>query len=292
MSFLKALPILLFANLVLSLTSFAQTETCNYKLISVHGNGSANGVNRSNIIVGSYILIKNGQGYFRGFIRQATGEVATYLVPGAQSTYLTGINDKGSIVGGYAYQPATQAYGFELMGNKFIPINYPGAGITDPSGINNKGQVVGTESPDITSPGKGFLLNKGQFTDIQFPGANATGANAINDTGMIVGSYLDQNSSTHGFVLIQGQYTSLDFPGSNFTIATGINNAGEIVGQYTLPPNGSLQSFVYKNGQFKLVSIPHTYRSSVNGVNALGDIVGTTFTYRQTQPSFLGTSCK
>jgi hypothetical protein len=283
--------LILVTALVFPLASFAQTETCKFTLLPIHDNGSATGINRSDTIVGTYIVIQNGQGYLRGFIRESNGHVKTYQLSGSQSTYLNGINDEGVIVGGFNYQVAAQAYGFKLVGNKITRIIYPGAGVTNLGGINNKGEIVGTEQPDPTTSGKGFLLRNGHFTDIQFPGAVATGANALNDLRVIVGNYSDQNGATHGFVFAKGQYVSLEFPGSVFTTATGINNAGEIVGQYIMP-NGALQSFVYENGKFETVNIPNTYRTSVNAVNAGGDFTGDTFTFGQTQPSFVATSCK
>jgi hypothetical protein len=277
------------STLAFPLASFAQTETCKFALLPSLEGGTGNGINHSDTIVGTYF--PTGQAGFRGFIRESDGRIKTYQVPGSQSTYLTGINDKGAIVGGFDYQSAAQAYGFKLNGRKRTPINYPGASITDPRGINNKGEIVGTEEVDATSPGKGFLLSKGQFTDIQFPGAAATGANGINNMRVIVGTYFDQTGATHGFVLVKDQYFSLDFPGASFTTATGINDEGEIVGQYSMM-NGALQSFVYEDGQFETVNIPATYRSSVNAVNARGDLTGDTFTHRQTQPAFFATHCK
>ena len=186
------------STLAFPLGSFAQTETCKFTLLASLDGGTGNGINHSDTIVGTYF--PTGQAGFRGFIRDSDGRVKTYQVPGSQSTYLTGINDKGVIVGGFNDRPAAQAYGFKLSGRKFTPINYPGAGITDPSGINNKGEIVETEQVDATSPGRGFLLSKGQFTDIQFPGAAATGADGINDMGVIVGTHFDQNGATQGFV--------------------------------------------------------------------------------------------
>jgi probable HAF family extracellular repeat protein len=249
--------VILATALVFPPASFAQTEPCKFTLLPIHDNGSATGINRSDTIVGTYIVIQNGQGYLRGFIRESNGRVKTYQVSGSQSTYLNGINDEGVIVGGFNYQAAAQAYGFKLDGNRITRIIYPGAAVTNLGGINNTGEIVGTEQADPTTSGKGFLLNSGHFTDIQFPGAVATGANAINDLRVIVGNYSDQNGATHGFVFIKGHYVSLDFPGSIFTTATGINNAGEIVGRYTML-NGPLQSFVYENGKFETVNIPDT----------------------------------
>ena len=80
----------------------------------------------SDTVVGSYFVMEGGQAYLRGFVRKLDGRVSTFKVPGSQSTYMTGINDEGVIVGGFNYKAASQAYGFKLMGSKLTRLIFPG----------------------------------------------------------------------------------------------------------------------------------------------------------------------
>ena len=101
-------------------------------------------------------------------------------VPGANSTFASGINDRGQIVGSYI--DATGGHGFLEKAGTFRPINVPfdfgGLGFdTFASGINNRGQIVGTIDPGplilgFLRRGKGFHMDSsGTFTRIETAGS-------------------------------------------------------------------------------------------------------------------------
>jgi uncharacterized membrane protein len=113
-------------------------------------------------------------------------------VPGATSTFATGINPRGDIVGGYG--DASGGHGFLLSNGTFTTIDVPGAISTFARGINSRGDIVGTYRD--ASGGHGFLLSNGTFTTIDVPGASFTQPAGINARGDIVG-----DSSSHSFLL-------------------------------------------------------------------------------------------
>jgi uncharacterized membrane protein len=104
-------------------------------------------------------------GALHGYIRDKLGKFHLIDFPGL-SVPCTGprwINERGDIVGGFAYVSAIDDCFF--------------AG----------------------PPLHGFLLRQGKYTAIDVPGSTGTSALAINDDGEIVGNYTDKNGNTHGF---------------------------------------------------------------------------------------------
>ena len=114
-------------------------------------------------------------------------------LPGAAGTSLTGINDRGEILGVHADSTTRAVHGFLLKRGRFKSFDAPGAPITLPMDINNHGEIVGVTilDGDLTG-GRAFLLATGvggRFTPINFPGAPRTFAFAINDRCAITGTY-------------------------------------------------------------------------------------------------------
>src|SRR5690242_13271776 len=118
----------------------------------------ANGINNSNVIVGSYI--KSNQTF--GFKFQ-NGHYTQIRVPNSTSTFANGINDLGDIVGTYSLpgtssQPAN-SHGFLLHAGVFKTIDCPGSQFSGAGGINKYGTIVGSCQ---TSKGQeGFVYKNG-----------------------------------------------------------------------------------------------------------------------------------
>jgi len=174
-----------------------------------------------------------------GFL-ESGGSFTTIDFPGAQWTYVTGINDGGQVVG-TCYMPAKDYYGdityvphgFLESGGSFTTIDVPYATTTLANGINDDGQVVGEYYwPYSDHNGfRGFLESGGSFTTIDANGASETDVCGINDGGQVVG-YYSPFPYEHGFLESGGSLTAIDFPGAYETSATGINDAGLVVGVY------------------------------------------------------------
>jgi YD repeat-containing protein len=139
-------------------------------------------------------------GTVHGFVRDRRGRFATIDRPGAKATAVTGINERGQLVG------ASSAAG--------------------PAEL-------------FTSP-EAFLLSKGVYTGVKVPGALATSANVIDNHGQIAGAYLDGRGRIHGFVRDRrGRFIAVDHPDATVTtVVQGLNDLGQLSGLYDRPVTG------------------------------------------------------
>jgi probable HAF family extracellular repeat protein len=209
---------------------------------SATGGTSANGINNTGQIVGSYSVATvsplTHQGY--GFLyNRQDGTYTTLEDPHtfhggvAPGTSAQGINDLGQVVGYYAglYNGVGGTHGFLYTGGTYSTLDAPGATRTQAYGINNAGQISGSYSDGTTN--HGFLYNGTTYTTLDVPGADQTSAYGINNAGQVVGSYYSDASGGHGFLYSGGTYTNIDYPSATGTQPLGINDLGHIVGVYT-----------------------------------------------------------
>ena len=158
-------------------------------------------------------------------------------MPRSSSTTVSGINNRGQIVGD------TSALGaFLLSGGAYTRIAVPGVASTFAGGINDSGQIVGQYSAN--NVGHGFVLSGSSYTTLDVPGAIYTFPHGINDSGQIVGHYISPDQRYHGFLFSGDSYTTLDPPGSADTVLGGINDSGEIVGSYFDRSSGVTYGFL------------------------------------------------
>jgi probable HAF family extracellular repeat protein len=250
-------------------------------------------------------LVTAGNSQQTGFI-YSNGTYTTFNVPGADVTYLRGINNSGEIVGEYYLGAAQQAFLFNS--GQFTNITPPSSDGSYAFGINNSGQIVGSDhqiggaqysgylfsggSFNTNFPsgqlngindagqivgtfGPSFIYSGGTYTTVAFPGAVATDAVGINNSGQIVGAY-NVGGGAIGFEYSNGIYTSLMVPGALVTYATGINNLGQIVGYDYIGgfANDDIHGFLYSNGTYTTVDFPSGVYNIAEGINDSGQIVG------------------
>jgi uncharacterized membrane protein len=147
-------------------TAFAQTSTSvayNYANISYPGatSTSANGINDSNAIVGSYF---DAQDFVHGFVYR-TGKFTAVNFPGATATEVLGINDSGDIVGVYQVSGPLNFHGFLRRNGGFTTIDFPGASFgTTTFGINKSGTIVGSYDDS-----QGFVYEDGNYRKLNAP---------------------------------------------------------------------------------------------------------------------------
>jgi uncharacterized membrane protein len=184
------------------------------------------------------------------------------------STYATGINNRGLVVG-YVDLPLSD-FGFlyDSDTNTFTTISVPDSPRTSLTGINDRGDIVGHS----TDPFSGFLYRDGAFTPILHPDVLG-----INNKGDIIGGFVDIDSfgnasRAHGFIFNGKTYQTIDYPGSTGTRLTGINDHGQVVGQYTV--GDSIYSFLWDRGTYIPLAIPGK-NGRVTGINNRGEIIGT-----------------
>jgi probable HAF family extracellular repeat protein len=147
--------------------------------------------------------------------------------------HVTGINDKGEIVGYGAGPPASQG-AFLWRKGQFIDLGAQiGHAVTFAFGINDHGDVVGSYSDDGREF-QAFLLRHGRVIDIQgVPGVGSTHATAVNNKRQVI-----VGRGVSNFMWERGSATLLEplEPGGQ-AFARGMNDRGIIVGA-SLPPDG------------------------------------------------------
>ena len=216
---------------------------------------------------------------------------------GAIASSAQGINDTGTIVGGY--NDATGAgFGFIDIAGSFTQLApTPAASCgafasicNTAFGVNNAGTVVGTT---YTSGGvaSGFIYANNSFTALTYP------AYGISNKGVIVG----QINPTTGFTYQNGTYTPFtlpNLPANASFVPFGINSSNQIVGTYSSPfttvptgPNSStvisgvFSVFLYTLGASSFTLLPEDPNAQTGpgegtfgvGINDAGQVVGSFF---------------
>ena len=223
-------PLLVALFATLAPAAFSQTSvsvTYNYASISFPGAPvtHVNGINNSNVIVGSYY---DSQYFVHGFIYRA-GKFTAVDFPGATMTEVLGINDNGDIVGVYQLSGGLNFHGFLRHNGSFTKIDDPHAGFgTIAFGINKAGTIVGSYDN-----AQGFVYENGTYRTLnapQLPGEpHQTQLNGINDEGWIVGQVF-KGGIWRGFWVVNNQIHYIEAAGTTDSEATGINSRGDVVG--------------------------------------------------------------
>lgn len=213
------------------------------------------------------------------------------VLPGGVSSYATGINNVGDVVG--VSQNSNGIYHAVLWprtgGIKDLGAlgSSPAFTTSSASGINSSGVIVG-QSGDTT----GFIYKNGVISALPKFDLQAlpnSGAYGINTAGDIVGSSTSvtqrlfvggvTQGPQHAFVLRSGILmtdigTILDTTGKS--TAFGINDFGAVVGQSNTPGGlGFDHAFLYSGGRMTdLGVLPGFQQSSAVAINNAGQIVG------------------
>jgi hypothetical protein len=156
--------------------------------------------------------------------------------PGAQRTWLTGINYWGTVVGNYT-TPSGSTGAFRLKNGVLTSIHFPGSTSTTASSISDTGVIVGGYS-DTQGLGHGFVLQNGVYTTLDNPKADpssGTRVDDINSSGAIVGSYYN-GPLAHSFIYINGVFKEIIVPNAIYPGVTGLNGYGDVTGTANFYP--------------------------------------------------------
>lgn len=186
---------------------------------------NVNGINNSNVMVGSYF---DSQDVVHGFIYRE-GKFTAVNFPGATETEVLGINDNDDVVGTYQMPGPLNFHGFLKRGTTFIAIDDPDATFgTMAFGINKAGMIVG--SYDNAS---GFTYENGSYQTVNAPQlageSHQTQLNGINNLGWVVGQVFT-GGIWRGFWIVNGKLHFLEPATSTDNQATGINGHEDVVG--------------------------------------------------------------
>jgi hypothetical protein len=182
---------------------------------------------------------------------QSTEGNSSYILNGGGGTEVEGINNSGTIVGGWL-KPSTGGVGFLYSNGAFTntDIAYPSAVFTDVRAINDFGIAVGTAELDISNvyTQVPFLYdtNTGIFTTLSDPGVTNLHVEGISNSGEAVGFYNPSGAlgqpGTAGFTYQDGFFAPFMVPGANVTEIFSISSNGDITGVYSCASDPSCES--------------------------------------------------
>lgn len=204
------------------------------------------GINDRNEIVGTF---KDQAGTEHGFRLDGNGFSTTpgflpstlYDAPGAVATRLTGINNRGDVVGSFT-TGASVVRGFIVDANGFRIIDEPNATRTEARDVNDEGVVVGVLL-DQTGVRRGFITDDGaNFTLFDHPNGEVQDVAAVNDDRHVFGHYEDAGGALKGFRWDGSSFVPVDVPGAVDTLPEGVSSSGEVVGGYA-PSTGGIRGF-------------------------------------------------
>ncbi len=164
-------------------------------------------------------------------LAQQGADYTTINYPKATYTWVSGINNSGTVVGNYL--KGTLSKGFQLKNGKYTSIAHSGASTTVPEAISDDGTVVGSYTDSQTH---GFIWKAGKFTVVDHPkSVYGTELRDVNTAGIMVGNYMSADR-TWGFIYKNNTFYSVVYTGAKSASVGGLNNNGVIAGQlfYTL----------------------------------------------------------
>lgn len=213
------------------------------------------------------------------FLTEASAQTYSLTVlndPWVGNTALSGINDRGDIVGNVLDKDGGPMFGFLYSNNTFTKIQAPGAARTQVSGINNSGKVVGSYSNYETFrefDSFGFIYDNGSFNEVNVPNPWNAGTFAmdINNAGTVAGWYDWGVQDFFGFSYDGKNYKDI-YAGWE-TFATGITGKGEVVGFYQ-PEIDRNSGFIFDGTGFKDINYPGAYDTYLSGASESGLILG------------------
>jgi len=235
-------------------------------------------------------------------------------VPGAASTMVVGINNRGDMVGSYNFIPGAAALGLPagFLGKGFVlhkdgrfttidgpgPVNpqlcqppqsFQNCYYIEARGINDRGDVVGTYSQDVLNqPGglfRGFSQPaRGQFTSYLFPGHTNSIFQRITDSGVIYGCFHDEgivNSpqvSMHAIINLlrpDGNIQNVTFNPEGTTMNVGGDpGAVRYAGIWYDLAAQRHRSYIFRGGKRVNFDMPGSNMWQAWDMNAAGDVVG------------------
>jgi len=200
---------------------------------------------------------------------RAAPQLVTFEVPGADTTYVTGINNNGDISGFWVASSAFHGF-LRSPDGAITSFDVPyGPNSTIATGINSKGTIVGAYAGDTF----GFLRSpEGAFRRFRIPhGKDITYPSVINDDGWVAGIYLPhRNGFDQPFVRSpDGQVTEFTIPGTLGADIYGINASGAVTGDA-----GGLGFIRNLDGSIIRFGVQGAALTYPKSINASGVVVG------------------
>lgn len=235
-------------------------------------------------VVAMAIATDGGAQHPISYVNPIAAPVESCSVFQEQGCTVTGVNDRGEVVGGAMIDTApyiSLAYVGNLLGgqNLFGPLT--GDMSSEATAINRFGMIVGQSYGGISGT-RGFVADRGGMNFRELPGLGGgfTKPQAVSSNGMVVGmSEISPNGPRHAFAVLAQGDTALDLGtlGGESSTAFGINDDDVVVGEAEVRGNKSHGFRANADGTGGLVDLGllKGYRySRANAINKLGVIVG------------------
>jgi hypothetical protein len=220
---------------------------------------------------------------YRAFLREPDGQI-TVFDPPAGDTVLTGINEKGQIVGTVYHAPFYTKGFIREPNGEILVFDAPNATVTEASGgINETGEVAGTFYDDLAKINRGFIRDPNGGFYVWNVGGWVESVGGINDAGWTAG--IGYTASGNTFLLEPyGGVVLFTVPGGGAELwVRGLNNAGQILVQndncgFDDDRCDVTASFLLEpDGQIMTVSPPESGWVWGRDLNDAGQITGETW---------------
>ena len=238
----------------------------------------------------------------------------TVDVPGAGSTMVVGINNRGDVVGSYNFIPGAGFFGLPagFLGQGFAwykdgkittiagpgpaagspcqpPVNFSGCYYIEARGINEQGDIVGAYSQDVLNPHGGLFRAfsqkaGGTFNSYLFSPHTNSIFQRITDSGVIYGCFHDDGiddssqDSMHGIINLlrpNGSVQNLAVNTENSTMNVGGDpGANRYAGVFYNFPASRHSAFIIQHGQRVNFDMPGSNMTYAWDMNNQGDVVG------------------
>jgi hypothetical protein len=210
--------------------------------------GNLTVINNRDVVAGTYYptdpccaTSASGMGY----VRYPDGKIVIFTIPNATAVSMTisGLNDRGELLGHYTDKTTNNTTGFiRYPDGKIETLALGGATeSTIPTSINSEGNIFGVLYNNTNEADVPFLrYPDGQYLTFGVADATAIQTQNINDRGVALGSYFCPNSEggVCGFYgKPGGNITTFSYP-PNGMIPFEINKRGVIAGVAFLAPTG------------------------------------------------------
>jgi len=204
--------------------------------------------------------------------------------PNSNTNEVTGINQRGKIVGTYGAGSASnisQSYSADPPYTKFRKMNYPGAEGTNATSLSTKRLIAGyVTNPSSLNGVWAFIRTNGIWSLLkdrkQGDGDNAvTKLLGVNNAEYAVGYYTNSSGVEIPFEvnLVTENFVNLQPPDAKSAEATGISGRGNICGTEVLG-DGSSEGFYLEKGTYYTFKYAGAINTWALGINPNDQIVG------------------
>jgi probable HAF family extracellular repeat protein len=151
-------------------------------------------INDAGLVVGDYRSGADRQ--FHGFLYDSVARTFTTVdVPGATLTALTGVNNRGQLVGGFV-DAGGQRHAFRQDGTAVTVVTVPELPEVDLVGLTDAGVLAGNAGS------VGFVLQDGVVEVVAVPEGQLTELSGVREDGAVYGRFIDAAGTHHGFLAL------------------------------------------------------------------------------------------